>query len=129
MEDSALPGPRATPSTRVRRHTDYSVNSNSLEREQTVLGPTLSRSNTALVGRVGKWSYEDIRKRSSTDASTGHSQILQLRLSDVVIENASPSLDGCGEHKTEKRRSRTLVKKRQPWDKAPRTSVGDVRKL
>ena len=126
MEEIAPP---TNPITRARRHTDYSINRNSFGKEETVLKPTLSRSNTTLAGRVENLSYENLRKGRSVDASVSDPWGLQPTSSDVGDRTATPSLDRFGEYKMERRRSRTLVKKRQPWDKAPRTSVGSASRL
>ena len=123
MEEDARPAPRS------RRHTEYPLNRNSLLKEQALSELGLNRSNTTLVDRVEKVSYENIRKGQRVDPSVNHSWFRQQRLDDVAVENTLPNIESCKGYKMERRRSRTLVKQRQPWDKAPRTSVGDARWL
>lgn len=120
-EDTLFP----TPQKHFRRCTEDSAFSP--HTEDTVIKSNLHRSNTATIGdRIGKWTYENFRKGESSDAGPKDPWTLPPALIVGELEAASPSLGKCGRSRAERRRSRTLVKKRQPSDIVAKRDSGNL---
>ena len=130
------PTSSATPMVRARSYTEAPQppekspfrNSHSVDTRRGVSsGPRHRRSDTAeLLARQG--SYETLRKGESVPFMS-HQWALKTDLSDIFGEVKPQEVHDTEEERGRRtsRESRTLVKKRQPWDSEPRIGVDSRR--